>query len=303
MRILFLFLLVILSASSQTRAQENQGSVQSDGFTLQWQRDGEGQTALIIGSSQYYPGAFSENLRDHLDMVFIDHRGFVRPPENDPAPDYSLERVVADMELIREELGLGKVIVIGHSGHAFMALAYAWQYPEHVSRIVLIGTAPDFGPGHSAWRDRAWEESVDPERKQAQMDWYERIPDSEIASLSPGEAFVRNYVRHGPHAWYDPYFDSTPLWEGVYVNGPMFDHMWGKVFAEIDIRPGLAKMKIPVFIALGRYDNLVAPPDSWEPYRSHFHDLTIRVFEKSGHSPMFEQPEDFDRELLEWLAR
>jgi len=35
--------------------------------------------------------------------------------------------------------------------------------------------------------------------------------------------------------------------------------------------------------------------------RPRFHDLTIRIFEKSGHTPQFEEPGVFDEELLKWL--
>ncbi len=56
-----------------------------------------------------------------------------------------------------------------------------------------------------------------------------------------------------------------------------------------------------MFLALGRYDFLVGPPSLWDTVSRRFKDLTIRVFEKSGHVPQFEEPELFDRELLAWM--
>ena len=58
---------------------------------------------------------------------------------------------------------------------------------------------------------------------------------------------------------------------------------------------------VPVFLGLGRYDYLVAPPRSWNS-RQNFRNLTISVFEKSGHTPQFEEAKLFDQELLQWLA-
>ena len=294
------FLLLLIIWISPAYAQIEEGKIDSDGFYLGYTQKGSGPAALVVGSSMYYPRAFSDELHKHLRMVYVDHRGFTRPPAGTD-PDYSMDRIIEDIELMRTRLGLGKIIVIGHSGHSFMALEYAKRYPEHVSHIVMIGIAPDLGAENAAWIEREWNESVDPARKAAQDDWLRKIPDSKLESLSPGEAFIQNYVRSAPHAWYDPTFDCSYLWEGMYINVPMFDYMWGKVFAEIDIREGLAELDIPVFIALGRYDNLVAPPASWDPFRSYFSDLTLRVFEKSGHTPMLEQPADFDRKLLAWL--
>lgn len=59
---------------------------------------------------------------------------------------------------------------------------------------------------------------------------------------------------------------------------------------------------MPVFLALGRYDYW-NPPYLWNAVRMLFSDLTIKVFEKSGHTPQLEQPKDFNRELLNWLKK
>ena len=63
----------------------------------------------------------------------------------------------------------------------------------------------------------------------------------------------------------------------------------------------LDQLQAPVFLALGRYDHIIAPPFSWDTIRPKFHDLTVRIFEKSGHTPQLEEPDAFDAELLEWL--
>ncbi len=81
----------------------------------------------------------------------------------------------------------------------------------------------------------------------------------------------------------------------------MFDYVWGEVFRDIDITKDLDKLQAPVLLALGRYDYLQPPPHMWEGVRDKFSNLTIRIFEKSSHAPQFEEPELFDKELLEWL--
>ena len=45
------------------------------------------------------------------------------------------------MEYARQILQLDTLIVLGHSGHAFMAMAYATAYPQHVQKLVLLNTA------------------------------------------------------------------------------------------------------------------------------------------------------------------
>ncbi len=296
----FIYLLILLFPVLPGRCQQT-GFVESDGFRLNYIIDGEGPPLLVIGSSLYYDRTFSLDLRRHFKMIFIDHRGFVPPNGERDTSDFSLSKITADVELIRQNLSLGKVIILGHSGHSYMALEYAKRYPENVSRLVMAGIAPDLGPEHTGMISRYWEESVDKERKQALRENMKMVTDDDLAAMIPGDAFIANYVRSGPMAWYDPHFDASEFWKGVHVNTQMLDYVWGKVFAEIDITSGLDELDIPVFLALGRYDYLVAPPASWDPYRQYFNDLTIRVFEKSGHTPFYEQPEDFDRELLAWV--
>ncbi|HSW70485.1 MAG TPA: hypothetical protein VLH77_00710 [Gammaproteobacteria bacterium] len=69
---------------------------------------------------------------------------------------------------------------------------------------------------------------------------------------------------------------------------------------KIDITIGLDQLNMPVLLMLGRYDYW-NPPHLWEPLRQKFKNLTIRVFEKSGHTPQLEEAELFDSELLSWL--
>jgi len=215
--------------------------------------------------------------------------------------EFALDTLVDDIERARQELGLGRVAVLGHSGHALMALEYAKKYPAHVSHVIMISMAPDLSATSAAAAERYWQESVSPEHKAAMEENLRRLPDETLAQLPLQERFIRSYVRNGPRLWYDPRFDSSPLWEGVEVNLDMIDHVWGRVFRDIDITQGLATFDRPVFLALGRYDFLVAPPSAWDALRPQFHDLTVRVFERSGHTPQYEEAALFDAELVRWM--
>lgn len=278
------------------------GYVESGPFKLRYHIEGKGPTALVLGSSVYYPRIFSSNLRNHLRLAFIEHKGFAPSPGPVDLSLFALDVLLDDIELFRRKLGLGQVIIIGHSGHAFMALEYAKKYPQYVSHVVMIGSSPDFSNASVQAAEQYWQDSVWPERKEALERNLKRITDKELATLAPDKAWLRNYVRMGPKLWYDFNFDSSVLWEGVDINMQMFDYVWGILFAEIDVTKGLEHLEKPVFLALGRYDFDVAPPYTWNPIRSQFKDLTLKVFERSGHTPPYEQPELFDRELLNWLS-
>ena len=279
------------------------GTVMSGGFGLRYAIEGTGTPGLVVGSALYYSRAFSSNLRRHFRLVFVDHRGFAPSPGPRATTAFALDSLIDDMERVRQTLNLGRVVVFGHSGHAFMALEYAKKYPEDVSHVVMIGIAPDLSAASGEATEQNWQATASSERKAVMQDNLRRVPDSVLAELPPGQRFIRTYIRNGPRAWYDPRFDSSPLWEGVDINMDMVNYVWGQVFRDIDITKGLASLDRPVYVALGRHDYLVAPPSSWDRVKSSFTDLTIRVFEQSGHTPQYEEAQLFDEELLAWMNR
>ncbi|MBD1939816.1 alpha/beta hydrolase [Microcoleus sp. FACHB-68] len=275
------------------------GYVYSSGFKLQYIVEGKGVPAIVVGSSLYYSRTFSNNLRNSLKLVFVDHRGFSPPYDCKDTAQFQLDRLSDDIELVRKELGFDQIIVIGHSGHAFMALEYAKKYPAHVSHVVMICAGPNLSQeGHLA-AQRYLNDSVCPERKAALAENLARLP-QEIEA-APEKAFITYCLLMAPKSWFDYNFDATKLWEGVEVNMAMFDYVWGEVFRDIDITQNLDKLQAPVFLALGRYDYLQPPAYLWESVRDKFSNLTIRIFEKSSHAPQFEEPALFDKELVEWL--
>jgi proline iminopeptidase len=123
-----------------------------------------------------------------------------------------------------------------------------------------------------------------------------------LEKLEPGPRFIQGYgVRDSPRSWYRLDFDPAPLWRDVDVNMDVFSHLWGEVFRDIDVARGLEDFDRPVLIALGRHDFVVAPPPSWDPIVSKFRDVTVRIFEHSGHTPQYEEAALFDAEVLKWM--
>ncbi|MCB1213040.1 MAG: alpha/beta hydrolase, partial [Chlamydiia bacterium] len=239
------------------------GSIEIDGCRLSYSIEGSGPTALVIGSSKYYSKSFSPGLRKHFRLVFLDWRGFA--PDPDPCEsEIALDTLLDDIEICRKRLALGSVIVIGHSAHALMALEYAKKYPEHVSRVVMIGISPNLSSRYAESADRNWRESVWSERKKALDDRIKQLPDSALAELPPDQRFVKWYIRRAPQAWYDYRFDSSFLWQDVTPNMKMFDFLYGVALRDLDISLGLENFHCPVFLALGRYDYIVAPASSWD---------------------------------------
>jgi proline iminopeptidase len=276
------------------------GVIRAGNFELGYAIEGDGKPALVIGSAVYYPRTFSDRLRQELKLVFLDHGGHGRPSGAFEPSDYGLGTVLADVEAARRQLGLDEVVVIGHSGNGYLALEYAKAYPQRVSHVVMIATGPSLGPAHMRLAERYWEEAVCPERKAKLESDLRQLP-ADIQA-APERRFAAFCIRMGARSWYDHDYDATALWDGVGVNMPVVDHMWGTLFRDVDVAAGLDELDVPVFLALGRFDYLVPPYAAWDPYRDRFRDLTVRVFDRSGHTPQLEESGAFDDELLRWLA-
>ena len=73
-------------------------SIDIDDYQLHYSIEGTGMPALVIGSALYYPRTFSENLRTYLQLIFVDHRGFVPSPQNIDVTTYTLDTLVEDIE-------------------------------------------------------------------------------------------------------------------------------------------------------------------------------------------------------------
>lgn len=277
----------------------NKGVITIDGFNLHYIIEGSGIPALVIGSALYYPRTFSKYVRTKLQMIFVDHRGFAHSDKDFDPDRFTLDTLVEDIQVIRARLGIERMIVIGHSAHGYMAQAYAKKYPQHVSHLVIIGMGPDQSTRAHQLAQQYLDDSVCPERKAYLAKQIEDL-DEQLAQ-DPQRRFITLCLKLGARSWFDYQFDASPLWKDVYVNMPVIDRFWGMIFRDIDIAEDIDRLTMPVLLALGRYDYLVAPPYTWNPLRGQFKQLLVRIFERSSHTPQYEQPADFDRELLEWL--
>jgi proline iminopeptidase len=207
--------------------------------------------------------------------------------------------LINDIEIIRQHLALQKFIIIGHSGHAFMALEYAKKYPQHIEGVVLIGVTPDYSHSTHAIADKFFAETASPERIALFTNNMSKLP-AMIAS-EPEKRFVNYCLAAGPKSWYDYMYDASSHWRDIVSNMQVIDHVWGVVFRDIDITIDLNKFDKPVFLAIGKYDYLTGPPFLWDDIKKQFKDITIKIFERSAHSPQLEEAKLFDNYFLNWI--
>lgn len=266
-----------------------------DGHTLYVEECGNpsGKPAVFLHGGP--GGTASEKARRFFDpsryrIVLFDQRGCGRstPLATEPAADLSTITtwsMVADIEVIREHLGIETWLVFGGSWGSSLALAYAETHPERVTELVLRGIFTlrpaelDWlynGPGASAVFPDGWGEYLEPlggaTEGRAIERYHELLFDPDpavhgpaavawtvwegrVSTLATDEKNVQHYQ--------DPAFALAfaRLENHVFVNGG-----W---FAPNQLIDGVDAIRhIPCVIVQGRYDMCCPATTAWDLHRA-----------------------------------
>ncbi len=116
----------------------------SDGVVLKANIAGKGMPCLFVhggpgGGSEIVERLAGKTLEQHFQMIYLDQRGSGRST-SDAKKNYTLDRVVQDMEELRVRLQVKKWVLMSHSFGGIIATAYAKKYPDNVSGIVLLNS-------------------------------------------------------------------------------------------------------------------------------------------------------------------
>src|SRR6266516_3199062 len=77
-------------------------------------------------------------LSAHRQLIMVDHRGTGQSAIPEDVASYRCDRLVDDVEALREHLGLDRLDLLAHSGGANLAALYVARHPERVGKLVLI---------------------------------------------------------------------------------------------------------------------------------------------------------------------
>jgi proline iminopeptidase len=238
---------------------------------------------------------------ERFHAVLFDQRGAGRSRPKGRREDNTLPHLIADMEVIRERLGISRWMIVGGSWGATLALAYAQSYPDRVSGIVLratfLGTRSELEGAFLDALKRFYPDLAD--------DFAGMLPEAERAN--PLDAYWRRILDadptvHGPfaRAWHDTErilsehepsrtrldltslksggaLPATPFMEAHYFQNDCFMRP-GQLLSEASKLEG-----IPGIIVQGRYD-LLCPPETSHALAARWSDAEIRFVEGAGHT-------------------
>ena len=254
---------------------------------------GEGVPCLVmhggLGFDHTSLHPWLDPLGEDMHLVYYDHRSNGRSGRP-PSETLTFEQLCADADALREHLSFEKVAVLGWSFGGFIALEYALRYPQRLSHLVLLGTAPASNYGE--------EIVADARRKGATLEQLEALD----ASVDDDAELWRLWKQIEPLYFYA--YDEDLACRVLGKTKVSFEaaEAGDAILEGWDLTPRLGEISAPTLILVGR-DDFVCPPSQAEIMHQRIPDSELVVLEKGGHLAHAERPEAFFEAVRGWLER
>ncbi len=306
------------------QTDEQRWQVEED-ISLAFQSYGDGDPILVVHGGPGIPYAKPwkglEPLTDQHTIYYYHQRGSgdsTRPFDRFEGGNYyenmvTLERTlglgaqIADIERIRRILGVERLTIVGHSFGGFLATLYATEFPDRVSKLILVSPAGVLTPPDA---DRNLFELVRaelPDEQRAEFDvaMNDYFDFGNIFSKSDAE-LADLQVRTGsfilPAMGYDPVDDrSSPRSGGWSVFA-----MYFSVGRAQDYRPALTRITAPTLILQGEDDTIaLAGARTYQPIAGAQFVTLSRENEQhhAGHFLFDDCPQGFEQNMRQFLAK
>jgi len=286
----------------------------SDLHEVYWEESGRPDGTPVVFVHGGPGGGTSADQRRFFDpsayrIVLFDQRGCGRSRPHASLEENTTWDLVADMERIREHLGIDRWVVFGGSWGSTLGLAYAQAHPDRVRALVLRGIfllRPlelrwYYQQGASFVFPEAWEAFVAPipeaERGDLMAAYHRRLLSDDrderlraARAWSVWEASTSRLLLDPAHVTSfgeDDFAEAFARIENHYfVNGGFFSHP-DQLLDDVDrIR------HIPAVIVQGRYDMCCPMTTAWDLH-GRWPEADFRVVPDAGHAAA--EPGTMDR--------
>ncbi|GAB3499789.1 hypothetical protein GCM10027341_23820 [Spirosoma knui] len=309
---LTMFLPVVATAQADLRTAlaVKTDSIVLDSAVLYYHTYGSGTPIVILSGGPGLSAGQESNVAEELGKtyraVLFEQRGtgrsWTKPLDK---TTINVPAAVADLELLRQRLGVKKLNLCGHSWGATLSLCYAATHPDRVGLLVLAGHAE---------MDRTYYEIVDVSLQQRRAQFADSLrywSDSVIIKRDPQKALLeRRKLNRYPYIYDRSLIDtySTQIVKGV-LNPTVFGLIWQSMAQQADEGPGLPKRlrayKGPALAVFGWQDPIAVP--TIYPLTQALPQVEIQGINRCGHMASIEQPDQFfgivNRFLRQYLPR
>ncbi len=291
-----------------------EGFVDANGVLIYYKIMGKGEPLVILhggpGASHDYFLPYLLPLARNNRLIFIDERGSGRSEKLENPSGYTVESMIEDVEVVRRELNLGKISLLGHSCGGILAQAYALKYQENLTHLILCSTLHSTKKMNEVFRKI--KENMAPELR-------ERIEKMEQAGLyGNGKDYEKNRYTadYMIAAWGEGYFpylyqnhpdpNYDPIGNGV-MSWDLYREMWGSHgefvidgnMVSVEYTDRLSTIKVPTLITVG--DNDECAPSLSQEMHEKIAGSKLVIYPKSGHMTFVDQPSKFMSSVNDFL--
>ncbi|RLF16554.1 MAG: alpha/beta hydrolase [Thermoprotei archaeon] len=251
--------------------------VDADGVKVSYRESGGGEPVVVfvhgaLGSSLTWVYQLKAAKEGGFKALALDLPG--HGESEDLVGEVDIARLAEIVEKFMDALGVERAVLVGHSMGGAIAMTMAVDHPQRLSGLVLANTGAKLG--------------VLPEILEGLEKDYQRTVAEVIAPL----AFSRRT---------DPKLVEASIAEMLKV--PLHVALRNfKACNSFDLRSKLGEVRAPTLIIAGDEDRLT--PLKWAEYlRNNIEGARLKVIEGCGHIAMLEKPLEFNRALMDFLAR
>ena len=112
-----------------------------DGLELAYSVYGDGVPVVCLAGGPMISAAYFGDLgglSSRLRLIVLDYRGTGQSERPADVSTYRCDRLVGDVEALRQHLGAEQLNLLAHSAGANLGLLYAAAHPTRVARLALI---------------------------------------------------------------------------------------------------------------------------------------------------------------------
>ena len=212
-------------------------------------------------------------------VLRFDTRGHGRSPA--PPGDYTLDELAGDVQELFAALGIRRTHWVGLSMGGMIGETYALKHPDAFLSMVLADTTSRRPPG----ADKMWGDRVALAREHGM---------SALVESTLARWFTEPYRKAQPDVMARIAADirNTPV---AGFAGCCY------AISKVDVLDRLPEIRCPVLIMVGEHDH-GTPPDMAREIHRNLPGSSLLVIPSAAHLSNIEQPEMFNRALLDFLA-
>ena len=267
--------------------------------------DGEKPGKLPLVCLHGGPGAlhdYLEPLGELADtgrrIVFYDQIGCGKSWIEKPADFWTVELFVAEVQAVRNALGLDRIHLFGSSWGGMLAMEYALTQPAGLASLVL-SSSPASIP--------VWAEETNRLRNELPEEIRHVLDTTEVGSPEYEEAQAEFYARHVCRVVPNP-DHVLRTFAGLAEHPDVYLHMQGPnefvitgTLKDWDITARLPEIHVPTLITAGRHDEFT--PRQAEIVHAGIASSELVTFENSSHLQFTEEPEQYHDVVAAFLDR